>query len=93
MCCYYEAPLSVLWDREKLDSFVPMRGIRKGDTVFLYIYFSCVWRFLVRRFVRMWTLVLGRALSFLRIGRACHIYALQMMFYCLGRHRTNRRGS
>lgn len=93
MCCYHEAPLSVLWDREKLDSFVPMRDQERGHCISLYLFFSCVWRFLVRRFVRMWTLVLGRALSFLRIGHACHIYALQMMFYYLGRHRTNRPGS
>ncbi|XP_043809034.1 uncharacterized protein LOC110606238 [Manihot esculenta] len=40
--CVHSASMSVLWNNEKLESFLPTRGIRQGDPLSSYLFVLCV---------------------------------------------------
>lgn len=61
MNCVTSSNLSLIWNREKLDSFAPTRGLCQGDPLSLYLFVLCMKKLalLIMKKVqsRLWMLV------------------------------------
>ena len=92
MFCITSASLSVLWNGEKLDAFVPQRGLRQGDPLSPYLFVLCM-EVLGQRIRRESERGAWKGVKASRTGPRSlgyHICFLQMIYYCLARQHIDK---